>query len=379
VEEKTMNALEELTLLPDRRENPYTRQWRADGGRVVGFACGYVPEEIIHAAGLLPYRVEARGTKETGLADVYMHRFNCTFSRCLLQTALAGEYDFLDGFCLLNGCEQIRRLYEIWEKHLPTEYLYMVTVPHSISDAGFEWYMEELRNFKEKLTSDFGVRCTNQDLTAAVKLYNKSRRLIGELYEMRKTEAVPVSGLETAKILLSAGIMERPRFNSLLEAALEEIRKRPATADYKARLLVGGSALDDPALFRVIEELGGMVVTDTLCFGSRHFMEEVDEDGDPMEAIARRYYYHNPCPRMMGAFKTRLNKTEEAARQANVDGVILQKIVFCDNHAVESTMLAEELEPKGIPAMVLEREHMLSDMGRLKTRIEAFMERIARR
>jgi len=61
------------------------------------------------------------------------------------------------------------------------------------------------------------------------------------------------------------------------------------------------------------------------------------------------------------------------------DGIILQKIVFCDTHAVESTMLAEELEPKNIPVMVLEREHMISDVGRVKTRIEAFMERIARR
>ena len=67
------------------------------------------------------------------------------------------------------------------------------------------------------------------------------------------------------------------------------------------------------------------------------------------------------------------------ARDANVDGVILQKIVFCDNHAVESTMLAEELEPKGIPTLILEREYMLSDIGRLKTRIEAFMERVAKR
>ena len=82
---------------------------------------------------------------------------------------------------------------------------------------------------------------------------------------------------------------------------------------------------------------------------------------------------------MMGVFEERLKCTEDLAKGANVDGIILQKIVFCDNHAVDSTMLAEELEPKGIPVLILEREYMLSDMGRLKTRIEAFMERIARR
>ena len=374
-----MNALDELTLLPTRKENPYVQAWRADGGRVVGFVCDYVPEEIIHAGGLLPYRMEARGTNETGLADIYMHRFNCTFSRCLLQAGLAGEYDFLDGFCLLNGCEQIRRLYEIWEKHLSTDYLFMVTVPHSISDAGLEWYREELHNFKEALTNNFGVRCSEQDLNKTIRLYNESRGLIETLYELRQAEEVPISGAEAMKILLSAGLMPREKFNELLKQALDEIQQRSGTADYKARLMVGGSALDDPGLIALIEELGGMVVTDSLCFGSRHFMSLVEEDGDPMGAIAKRYYYHNPCPRMMGVFEERLKCTEDLAKGANVDGIILQKIVFCDNHAVDSTMLAEELEPKGIPVLILEREYMLSDMGRLKTRIEAFMERIARR
>lgn len=374
-----MNAFQQLTSLPGRRENPHVRKWKEDGGRVVGFTCGYVPEEIIHAAGLLPYRMEARGTKETGLADVYMHRFNCTFSRCLLQAGLSGEYDFLDGFCLLNGCEQIRRLYEIWEKHLPTEKLFMVTVPHSFSDNGLKWYREEVYNFRESLKQEFGARCNDQDLKNAIQVYNQSRHLIAELYELRKAEDVPVSGSNALKILLSAGLMPRVRFNELLEQALGEIRKQPATSEYKARLMVGGSACDDPQLIDLIEEMGGMVVTDSLCFGARHFMNDVEEDGNPTQAIAHRYYYHNPCPRMMGSFQQRLDDTEKLAREAKVDGVILQKIVFCDNHAVESTMLADELEPKGIPTLVLEREYMLSDVGRLKTRIEAFMERIARR
>jgi benzoyl-CoA reductase/2-hydroxyglutaryl-CoA dehydratase subunit BcrC/BadD/HgdB len=82
---------------------------------------------------------------------------------------------------------------------------------------------------------------------------------------------------------------------------------------------------------------------------------------------------------MLGAFKDRLAATEDLVGGANVDGVILQNIVFCDSHAVESTMLAEELEPTGIPVLVLEREHVLSDIGRLKTRILAFIERLSRR
>jgi benzoyl-CoA reductase subunit C len=374
-----MTALEELLRVPHRTENPYIKDWKADGGRVIGFTCSYVPEEIIHASGLLPFRIEARECRDTDLADVYMHRFNCTYARCILQEGLSDRYDFLDGMCLLNGCEQVRRLYEIWEKEQKTDYMYMVTIPHSVYDEGLTWYKDELFNFKEKLTSDFAVRCSKRDLQDSIQVYNETRRLIAELYELRKAEDVPISGSDALRIVLSSYIMPKEEFNKLLKQALEEIRSENGNSSYKARLLVGGSAVDGPELFELIEGMGAMIVTDTLCYGSRQFDNMVAEDQDPLDALAKAYYVSNPCPRMMNEYHNRLKYSEDTAQGASVDGVILQKIVFCDNHAVDSTMLADDLEAKGIPTMVMERDHMLTDTGRLRTRVEAFMERIARR
>ena len=76
-----MGALEELLNLPARSDNPYVKEWKENGEYVIGYVCTYVPEEIIFAAGMLPYRVEARGCNTTELADVYFHRFNCTYPR----------------------------------------------------------------------------------------------------------------------------------------------------------------------------------------------------------------------------------------------------------------------------------------------------------
>jgi len=377
--ETKMSALNELLTLPARKDNPHLKEWIDNAGRVVGVTCTYAPEEIICAAGLLPYRMEARGCADTDLADVYFHRFNCTFARSLLQAGLAGDYKFLDGFCVLNGCEQIRRLYEVWQKVVRTPYQYMVTIPHSISDAGLAWYREEIFNFKENLVGNFSGRLTEADLWRAIRVYNETRRLVQELYDLRKAENPPITGADAARIVLSAYIMPREKYNALLQEALKEIRKKKGISGYKARLLIGGAALDDPQLMELVEGQGGLIVSDTLCFGTRSFGTLIEESGDDaLDAIAKHYYNRNPCPRMQNQFPSRLRYTQEMARGAKVDGVILERIVFCDSHGVDAPMLAERLEEQGIPTLVLEREYALSDVGRLRTRVEAFIERIAR-
>ncbi len=60
-----MKALEELTILASKPVNPAIEEWKAEGKKVVGFFCTYVPEEILYAANILPYRVRAVGCKQT--------------------------------------------------------------------------------------------------------------------------------------------------------------------------------------------------------------------------------------------------------------------------------------------------------------------------
>ena len=374
------SALEELLDVKTGLENPYVKQWKDEGKRVVGYICTYAPEEVIYSFGMLPYRTCAIGCTSTDKADVYLHRFNCTYVRCLLQMGLEGKYDFLDGFCFLNGCEQLRRLYDIWHRKIGTKFTDMLTIPHVINEKRFEWYLDDIKKFAENMASVFGLGPINKEkLRNAIKVYNETRRLMQRLYDLRKKDAPPITGSEAMKIAIASFTMPKHIFNELMKEALEEIEKRPGISDYRARIMIGGSYMDDTFLIDLIEETGGLVVADNLCFGYRHFVDMVEEVGDPLEAIARRYFWKNPCPRMQGEFDRRLNETKRIAKEANVDGIIFERIAFCDNHGAESVMESKFLEEEGIPTLVLEREYMPSDRGRLKTRIQAFIERIERR
>jgi benzoyl-CoA reductase/2-hydroxyglutaryl-CoA dehydratase subunit BcrC/BadD/HgdB len=159
---------------------------------------------------------------------------------------------------------------------------------------------------------------------------------------------------------------------------IEELEIDEGLSGYDYRLMVSGSVIDNPAMLTIIEDSGGLVVSDTLCFGARRsFREPIREDGDPLDAIADRYYSQILCPRMFDSYPERFDSAMDIAKQANVQGVILQSIRNCDLHGIDNVMFERDFEKQGIPVLVLEREYdVLADAGRIKTRVQAFLERI---
>ena len=104
-----------------------------------------------------------------------------------------------------------------------------------------------------------------------------------------------------------------------------------------------------------------------------------DESKEPLEALTERYLKHVPCPRMMGQYARRLEFLKEQARRSKVDGVVLEQIKFCDLHGTDNTLLKKDLEKEGMPVLELERQYgPLADAGRVRTRVQAFLERIRR-
>ena len=121
------------------------------------------------------------------------------------------------------------------------------------------------------------------------------------------------------------------------------------------------------------------MVTDTLCFGTRNVWNLTDENADAFDAIVERYYNHEPCPRMAGEYPRRLAFVKEQIERAQVDGVVLEAIKFCDMHGTDNALIKHHLEQEGIPVIELERLYgPLADAGRIRTRVQAFLERIGR-
>ena len=373
--------LEASTVLKNR----HVTQWKKNGKKVVGYTCSYVPDEIFHAAGILPFRIRGFGATDTTIGDTYFGPFICSLPKCMLQLAGEGKFDFLDGAIITPGCDSMRRLDECWRKagsDIPgviPPFFFHYGVPHKYSGYTIKWFTEETKRLITAVQEHFKVEITDANLKKSINLYNYSRKLLERFDALRTLDTPPFNGEEALAVILSGTTMPREEYNALLEKFIADAQKAPGIKD-RVRIMLVGSANDDIGLVRVIEGAKALVVADNLCFGSRFYTDQVGEEGDPVFELSKRYLGHNDCPRMYGDYQRRLNILEQKAKKAKIDGVILQNIRFCDLHGAENGIFERDLEAKGIPCMRLEREYgPLVETGRMKMRVDAFIERIQQR
>jgi len=365
--------------------NKYVTQWKKNGKKVVGYTCSYVPDEVFHAAGILPFRIRGFGATDTTIGDTYFGPFICSLPKCMLQLAGEGKFNFLDGAIITPGCDSMRRLDECWRKAgsdvegvIPS-FFFHYGVPHKYADYTIKWLTDETWRLIAAVEKHFKVKITDVDLKKSIKLYNYSRKLLDRFEALRTLDAPPFSGEEALAVILAGTTMPREEYNVLLEQFIAKAEKSPGIKG-RVRLMLVGSANDDVGLVRVMEGEKAIVVADNLCFGSRFYSDQVDEEGDPVFELSRRYLGHNDCPRMYGDYRRRLKILAQKVEKAKIDGVIMQNIRFCDLHGSENGLFERDLEAKGIPCMRLEREYgPLVETGRMKMRVDAFIERIKQR
>lgn len=366
-----MEKFAEALKLP----NSWIDEWKKDGKKVLGYFCCYIPDEIIHAADILPVRIRARGCSDTPMGDAYLAATACSFTRCCLEAANRKEYAYLDGIVCYNSCDQIRRLYDNLKFKTPFPYQYFLSIPTVVNEVTIEWFSHELGKFKHDLEEKFGVEITDEKLTKAIKTYNESRTLLKELYKLRQRDAPPVSGTDVMKVVSAGVTIPRVQFNELLTQEIKEAEKSKGISNYKSRIMLVGSFLDDPEYIKVVEDLGGLVVADSICLGSRYFWDLVDEESsNQLDALAGRYLSKVSCPRMSDGYRERIDFIKSMIKEFYVDGVIFQRMKFCPYWWGEIFLLRDELKELGVPCLDLEKEYALGGVGQMKTRTQAFLE-----
>ena len=380
-----LEATKELAENRDRR----ARELKSEGRKVMGYFCSYMPLEILTAAGFVPYRIQGNLGEPVTEANVYLDPGICPYLKSCYDAVLKGRYDFLDGWVTPDSCDSRICLYKVWLYNLKPPYSYWLNVPSFLDEECFSFFKEELAFFKKSIEGLIERKITDKKLYQAMDLHNEQRALLRELYQLRKPEPPLLYGSETLKVLLAVTSLPVEEANQLLKGIIADVKeRRDGPKKSRARLLIYGPEIDDPALFKLIEDCGGNVVIDDACVGTRFFWHDVEKTGDPLDGMANRYLGKNVCPRTirgkMEGFSTYEADLEERfghilnfARDYKVDGAILCIMKFCDLHEYDVPDLRDHLEKNGIPVLHIESDYSMAAVMGLRTRIEAFIEMIS--
>ena len=175
--------------------------------------------------------------------------------------------------------------------------LILLTCPIQTTLPAVDYFQGQINSFKRHLEEFAGEKLTDDKLRKACELHNKQRKLVRDLYELRKPDPPLLSSTENIEILVSLFSLPVDEGNQLLEDVIKEVKERPnKLKKKKARVLVWGPVFDNTSLYDLIESADASVVVDDTCVGTRAFWADVKPPYD-LHALAQRYLVDIKCPR----------------------------------------------------------------------------------
>jgi benzoyl-CoA reductase/2-hydroxyglutaryl-CoA dehydratase subunit BcrC/BadD/HgdB len=375
---KTLKEMQRLTTpFP---ESVTVKEWKATGRLVIGWYNPYVPEEIIHAAGMLPFEVtgDNQPVQMQG-AEAHIYSNSCSKIRTCWQMQLDGKYNFLDGYVSTHMCDQDMRLFEVWSYYKKLPYMELIYAPRKRDEVGVQLYLKDLEVFRSRLSQYLICRIPDQHIGNSIKVYNRGRVLMQQLYELRKRDRPPLTGAEAVEVSKAAARMPRERFNELMEQLLAEIKRTGREIKKSRRLMLIGNDLHNTTQIEALESTDAVVVIDEMDIGLRRAAGQVDTTLPPMEALARYYVMGRPVDKHTWNSDQRLELIGMLTEQYKVDGVVSQNIRFCTYLGWDKFDLKKQLQERGIPILELDLEYGHPGGAQMMIRAEAFMEMLESR
>lgn len=361
----------------------HIKEIKERGIPIVGTYCTFTPWELINAAGGIPVSLCSTSEKPIAAAEKHLPRNLCPLIKSSYGFALTDTcpyFHFCDMVIGETTCDGKKKMYEYLGQIRKT---HVMQLPQAVDGKNsMKLWKDEILILKEVLETTFNVDITDEKLSASIKLRNRIHRTMMEFYDLAELPTPAVTGKE---IMLASDYLkfsfdyeEAIRLVSDLTLKLKEnyaSGERRVSPSAKRILITGcpmGKSLEKVADAVESKENGGIIVGFENCGNLKCSSSTVDENSDPLDAIAEKYL-NIPCS-VMSPNTKRLELINKYSKQYRADGVIDVILQACHTYAVESHSVRESLKRSGIPYISVETDYSQGDTGQLSTRFGAFIE-----
>ena len=355
---------------------PTVRKWREQGGKVAGHFQVYFPEEIAHAAGMLPVKVRGAPLDPT-LADSHFGSYLCSILKTSLEVAMNGDLG-LDLFVSHPICDSARNLAAIWGRNFdyPCQILYLPQ--NANSSASVDYLRDEYGSMQRVIEEVAGREISDEALRSSIVVFNENRRLLRELYDIKNKTPWLIDAADAYCLVAIGGLIPREEHNQLLQVILPMLRERDQKEQDRVRVVFEGAFCEVPPL-DLLRMLGRTcyLVDDDLMIGLRWLLDDVATDGDPLRNLGEAYIENSSySPVQHDLRKPKEEMLIKRLEGARAEAVIVAAAKMCEPGLEEQVAYTHALDEKGVPYFISEFEENMTSFDQLEMQVETFLENL---
>ncbi len=345
----------------------------AAGKRVIGVGPYYAPEELVYAAGAIPFGVwGCMGTPTE--ARKYFPPFYCSLCQTTLEMALSGMLDGLSGYMTTALCDTQRAASQNWRAAVGNKIpLIFVSQPQNrATDFGRAYATESYEQVARQVEECAHGIIDDEGLGRAIRLYNEWRAAMREFVKLAGAHPADVSAQERLAVVKAGYFMDKAEHLEKVRELNGLLAALPESADGFKRIVLSGIFENIPAIVEMLDEMGYAVVADDLAKESRAFAMSVAEDEPPLQALACGWCALEGDSLLYDPEKLHVKKVVELARASQAQGVVLLLAKFCDPEEFDAPLVKAACQQAGIPFLQIEVDQSTETYEQARTQLEAF-------
>lgn len=366
-----LNKFQAIAENPRKQLDLYLSQ----GKKAIGCFPYYAPEELVHAAGMVPFGIWGKfGTPKK--AKKYFATFYCSLAQMNMEMGLNGELDDLSGVIVTTYCDTLRPLSQNFRVGVPQiPFMFLAMGQNRRAEYGKKYTEYQYSNVCKQLEDISGEEITDDKLRDAIKVYNESRAERRKFVKLAGKHPELVSPTKRSAVLKSAYYMLKPEHTLMLKELNDELELAPEKEWKGIKVVTSGILVDNPNLLNIFENHHIAIVADDVAHESRPIRVDARETGDPMQALAEQYADQNDDPLLYDpTINSRHQHVANLVKESGAQGLVLVMMAFCDPEEMEYPSLKKELDSNHIPHIKFGYDHQMKDFGQAETSLQTFVD-----
>nr|MDO8113778.1 2-hydroxyacyl-CoA dehydratase family protein [Candidatus Sigynarchaeota archaeon] len=373
--------MESIISTPKDEPFPYKAYFlekKEDGKKFVGlFAHEMVPVELIRASGVHVVPLVFVGPEEySSTGGSFITHSACSFARNIVGGFIHGDisfYKYIESIIRTNYCngDFIGMEYLCREYNMPCIDL---SIPMKTQGYSLAFFHEQLKRFKQKLEDVLAAPIDEAEIRRQISIHNNLRQVLRRLLDLGIRGAELLHRYQEAAVLEPAEMIARLDCLYFQEAAQHSPPSSSSSSN--PRIMLSGDPIFINDFFGDwLEEFGATIVYYDTWIGGRMAEFSIDEvDPDVYHALAKGYLMEQGLERSVpAAMEKRIKRVSSKVGTQKIDGIINHTLKFCDFQAIGRTEFKDRLG-QHVPVLDIERDYAQSNLGNIKTRVEAFIE-----